>query len=189
VSHQIEREVKFLLERKHLNLSQALGKKQIRQVYLPSQAATLRVRAYQDGRHELTLKFRRDEEEASEYTLDLDPKVGPQLYQEAVHRGLPEICKTRFFFPARGEGMEGLRFEVDLFEDRFEFLTLCELEYPEPERPAGLAERPSWYPAGPWGVDVTTHGGFRNSRLVSCDEHQIEILRGEFRRLLQGLGV
>lgn len=185
MSHQVEREVKFLVQREGLDLSQALGEKRIQQVYFPSPAATLRVRAYEGDRYELTLKFRKTAEEASEYNLDLDPEVGPRLYAEAVARGLPEIRKVRYLLPARGEGMEGLRFEVDVFEGRFDFLTLCELEFPGPQRPPGLERRPDWYPRGPWGVDVTEHGGFRNSRLVAMSDPEVDALRGEFAALLE----
>lgn len=186
MKHQIEREVKFLVDREGVDLSQALRVEEIAQVYFPSPAATLRVRAYQGGRHELTVKLRNDQEESSEYNLDLDPEVGPRLYHEALARGLPEIRKHRHCFAAHGEGMEGLIFEVDCFHGRFHFLTLCELEYPGPTRPPGLCERPAWYPRGPWGIDVSAHGGFRNSRLVSLEATQIDELEREFARLLQG---
>ncbi len=184
MSFQVEREVKILIERDGLDLSQATKQNEISQVYFLSGPGTIRIRRYPQERYEVTFKFSRPGDASSEYNLPVS-QDGATLYAEALEHGFPEISKVRYEFRGEGPGLDGLIWEVDLFRNNFDFLTVCELEYPGPARPQGLATRPSWYHQGQWGVDVSSHGGFRNSKLVELDSSRREQLKIELRQLLK----
>lgn len=187
----LEREVKFLVQRDQLEVPEAAEAKVLRQVYLLSGAGTIRIRHWPDdpaeaqakvpgsGSYELTIKFSRQGDECREYNLDL-PDQGPELYKDALREGFPEIHKTRVFLPTEDPT---LTFELDLFHGDHSYLTLLELEYPGPERPQLLQQRPAWY-RGPWGIDVSEHPAFRNSRLVAMTEAERDSTRELFKALL-----
>ncbi len=186
-THTTEREVKLLVARSGLDLSRARSATEIAQVYLAWGKASIRVRRYPDGHHELTVKLPLAGDGSSEYDLPLG-EVGPRLYAEALANGFAEIRKTRYRMPGDHLDPPGLEFEVDVFHGRFGFLTVAELEYPGPDRPRGLDRRPDWYPEGPWGVDVTSDRRFKNSALVALDDGGIGRLAEEYRRLLDAAG-
>lgn len=167
-AHTLEREIKILVDRAGVDTSTSQGRKQIAQVYLRSgPEGTVRVRRYEGGAHELTVKLRRGPGVDSEYTFPVAGDDGPRLYQEALEGGFPEVRKTRWLFPADLDP-PGLTWEVDLFEGDLAFLAVAELEYPGPDRPPGLDAPPRWY-RGPWGLDVTDDRRFKNSALVTLD--------------------
>lgn len=184
MAHQVERELKLLLDPAGVRLPEGARRRRIRQVYFLSGLATIRLRAYDDGPFEVTFKFDREGDGRDEFDLGLDAD-GERFYQLALAAGFPEISKTRYALPAQHEGLAGLTWEVDLFDGRYGFLALAELEYQGPERPT-LEVRPSWYPEGPWPVDVTDSGVFRNSHLVHLNEAAVGDVRREFEALLEG---
>lgn len=185
MAHQVERELKLLLDPAGLRIPDDATRRRIRQVYFLSGPATIRIRAYDQGPFEVTFKFdRKGEDGKDEFNLDMDAD-GERLYQLALAAGFPEIAKTRYEIPAAREGLEGLTWEVDLFEGRYDFLALAELEFEGPQRPR-LEARPTWYPEGPWPVDVTDAGSFRNSHLVHLNDAAIVDVRREFEALLGG---
>lgn len=186
MSHQVERELKLLLDPARLRLPEDAPRTRIRQVYFLSGPATIRLRAYDDGPFEVTFKFDRPGEDGrEEFDLPVDPD-GEELYRLAQAAGFPEIAKTRVKLPAQGGDLDGLTWEIDLFEGRYDFLALAELEYPGPARPGGIEARPAWYPEGPWPIDVSDSGVFKNGHLVRMNEGGVEDVRREYQALLEG---
>lgn len=186
----IEYEIKYLLIREEVDLTQAVEVREIAQYYLVQQRSrTIRLRTFireQKPCYELTLKFKGSQGNP-EFNIPLSSPQGAELLQVIQQqKTVYKIEKKRYLFPALELQTPHLFWEVDFFQDPLSFLTVAELEYPGPTLPQGLSQCPSWYQNTQehWPHDVTKDPDFLNASLSRLRGSSLEKFRKKVKSLL-----
>ena len=144
-----ETERKFLVTSDGF-LREAVGCRSITQGYVCRKEKTVRVRLCDDKAY-LTIKGKtKDGLSRQEWEIEIDPEAASSLFP--LCSGFV-VKKKRYLVPEKN----GHCFEVDVFEDENEGLTVAEVELGSAEEPF---ERPSWL-----GEEVTTDSRYRNAYL------------------------
>jgi CYTH domain-containing protein len=125
----------------------------IRQGYLSSEPAEVRVRSHDDREHELTVKSVGGLER-TEVTLALTPEQFEELWVLAQ----ATVEKSRSLYD-----VDGRTAEVDVYAGKLAGLVVVEVEFPSAADASGFAA-PSWF-----GAEVTGDRRYRNSALAAAE--------------------
>lgn len=125
----------------------------IRQGYLSSEPAEVRVRSRDDREHELTIKSIGGLER-TEVTLPLTPEQFEELWALAH----ASVEKSRSLY-----GVDDWTAEIDVYGGKLAGLVVVEVEFPSPADAIGF-EPPAWF-----GAEVTENPRYRNAALAAAE--------------------
>lgn len=173
-----EKEVRFLIHPNSVDTKRSISSIEIVDIYIIQEEFSLRIRKHEQDVIEkisLTFKLFRDEN-AIEYNFPMEFVLASQLINEPEIHLLPRIKKIRYIF----NSINGLSWQVDMYQDNLSFLTIAELEYSNPIRPQLINEIPDWYSGRNWGcneMDITNDRIFL-SRILEASSDEI----GDFKQ-------
>jgi CYTH domain-containing protein len=169
MTESIERELRFIVPAKLVETSQSVKAIAITEIHFLTGGIGIRIReSIRDNkkRYELTFKFRRSDH-SLEHTIPISEDQGQSFFTSSREFGLPEVNKTRYVF-----GTARPFWEVDIYQDKLDYLAIAEMEYDGSQSPSLVARKPDWYLGENWNVkemDVTADWKFLE-KILSTDE-------------------